>query len=365
MWLRWGTPTLQPTDGDAVSTRIGMTAVVVLAVVARLYVATVFPWNYDMGVWLRGWDLYRTHGELAMYREGEWFYGPVWFHILYLLGGVSPYGLHMTVSAFLTFVDVAIAALLWRWYGALVGTLFLLNPISICISGQHRQFDALAILIGMVGARFVNDRPRLGSCLLGVSLATKHILFLFPVWLFLRPDRSWRWRWTCLLVPYAVFVGILAPYWWGGTNIIARLSEYRSTANAPLWFMCDIGQLFTRYVSPFYMFCVALIACGAFFRRRATIEGFWIYTCCLVALSSALANQYLTIPVAALAVGWNRWAVLYVVSGTLLLLSSPQGLQLASLQTWLPAGGELAVPFYRTVVLALLLHLATREAHAA
>jgi hypothetical protein len=301
--------------------------------------------NFDMDCW-RSWaDLAARGGTIyldtAAHPSGApfqlaWIYGPVWFYLLHGLDLLPSFGvdpstsLSMKIAIFLTAVDVGIFAFLRHRYSALVATLFFLNPISIVITGFHRQFENLAILVALLSvASFRSDkgwRPRiLASLGLGVSLSVKHILFAFPLWLAFR-ERSWSARITVVAIPYALFLSGFAFYLPGGWDGIVRgVFLYRSLDNAPFWAMFAPHALFV--VAPkILLYLSALILVGVWCHEKAPLDGLLIYLVSMVVFSSAIANQYLAIPVVSAAVLWNWGYALYAVAGSVFLAVHPQEL---------------------------------------
>src|SRR5579859_6127536 len=121
-------------------------------------------------------------------------YGPVLFNLLYVLdvvAGRNPEVFRGLLVALLSLADAGIAWILWRKYGLRAGVLFFLNPVSIMITGYHNQFDNVAVLLGLCSVILYGEdfakRPggrQYGALgILGLSLMTKHLLFVFPLWL--------------------------------------------------------------------------------------------------------------------------------------------------------------------------------------
>lgn len=94
--------------------------------------------------------------------------------------------------------------------------------------------------------------------------------------------------------------------------------------------------------------------------RRSPLDVLLIYTICLVAFSSSMNNEYLTIPVAALAVQRTRWGLLYMAVASLYLATQYDGLKVAWLLRYLDMGsqdGPGVAVWHRLMVSLLILHL--------
>jgi hypothetical protein len=281
--------------------------------------------NFDM-------DSFKTvaaivcHGENVYAWTDRYNYGPVWFQILrvmHLLAGHDETIFRYLIAAFLSLVDVGIFLVLRRKFGNVAACLFFLNPISIIITGYHSQFDNLAVLLGLLAVVLVGDgfdepinRRRLsGLVVLGLSLATKHILFAFPFWLAVK-QRGFRQKLETLAIPIAIFCLGFVPYWYDGkSGIVRNVFLYRSLQNN-YFFNMFVPECFQLFLTPVEMWLALLTVFAFVFRRKPVMESLLLYTCVLVAASPAIANQYLAIPVPFVATCVNVFTVLYTCVGT-------------------------------------------------
>src|SRR5690606_5516152 len=139
----------------------------------------------------------------------------------------------------------------------------------------HGQFDNLALLFGLVGVELLeraesSDGWRywmLSSLMLGVSLATKHLLFLFPLWIALRTGLDWRRRLATFLLPFGLFSIAFVPYASAWKEIFSNVIAYRSVKNAPLWNVV-LPDAVLNAVPAAWFTVVVLMAFGWLFRRR-------------------------------------------------------------------------------------------------
>jgi hypothetical protein len=298
--------------------------VIVIGVAARLFVATRGH-NYDMDSWQVIADI-MDHGGNVYAETARYNYGPFWFNVLHVLNWLAGHNatvFRYLITGFLSLVDAGICFVLWRSFGKLAAALFFLNPVSIIITGYHTQFDNLALLLGLWAVTLFGDdferpvdrRKCFGLLLLGFSLMTKHILFVFPFWLAVK-QKGLLQKCTVLCLPVTCFVLGFAPYWAGGkSGIIWNVFFYSSTNTA---------HFYNFFVPAAVHFCfdsrmVWLLVLGLFafiYRRKPALESLLLYTCVLVATAPATTNQYLAIPVAFTAVFVNAFTMLYTAVAT-------------------------------------------------
>lgn len=315
--------------------------------------------NFDMDSWRIIADIMNQGGNVY-FETYRYKYGPIWFHILHALDALLPpslqtvQALHYKIAFFLTLVDVGIALILFRSLGLLVATLFFLNPISIIITGYHGQFDNVAVLLGLLAVLFLKDLANPKKCiaaliLLGLSLSVKHILFIFPLWLAFKQP-TWRAKCLTMFIPYGVFLIGFLPYWNGGqsmpvygndenglwgvvgqTGLVENVFLYQSFNNAPFW-RALLPNVIFDYLSPTLLFIGTLILLGYWWRKKGAHETLNLYLIAVVAFSSAIANQYLTIPTAGIATQWNWFYASYTAISTLQLAADWPGLHIGAIQ---------------------------------
>ncbi len=248
----------------------------------RLWVGTAGH-NFDFASFMSVLDKLDISGNV--YAENvRYNYGPAWFYLLQILQmftGLFPHpmvGMEYLLSGFLAFIDIGIYIILLRSFGLLAGIFFILNPVSIIITGYHRQFDNLAILLGMFAVLIYKDSFKLpldrrkigGLMVLGLSLMTKHVLFAFPLWLAVK-QRGWKEKLIVLLVPVGIFLIGFLPYGMGAADgVIDKVflyEPYSEFQNAPFWhwFVPNIIRFFT---TPTFIFITFLIIGAFVFRKK-------------------------------------------------------------------------------------------------
>ena len=329
------------------------TPLVIVVLLVGLLLRLVLPFrgfNYDIESWKIAADI-MAHGGNVYAETGRYNYGPIWFHILHLLDAIPGTGFgqffafRYKVAAFLTCVDVAIFVILLRRFNVLVAALFFLSPISIIITGLHSQMDNLAVLFGLIGILFLEKDKRadvffiFGLLFLALSLSTKHLLFFLPIWLAIKEER-WSRKLLIIGIPYAIFLGLFAPYWeLGQTGIINNVFLYRSFNNAPFWTVFA-PAIFLTVLPPVILFFTALFVLGLAWRKKPLLETYFLYLISVVVFSSAIANQYLAIPTAAIATQWNWAYALFTVFSTVYLAVDWAGLSIGMVQKALHWQGQ-------------------------
>lgn len=328
-----------------------------LAVAARGY-------NYDVDAFLVVADIVK-HGGNVYVETARYNYGPVWFAVISILDnaasaiqGDRALVFRYLLAGFLSLVDAGIFLVLWKKAGRVAACLFFLNPIAVIITGYHSQFDNLAVFLGLLAVLMLGDdfdkpldgKKAAGLIVLGVSLATKHLFFAFPLWLAVK-QRGLMNKAAMAGIPILVFLLGFLPYWREGRQgILDHVIFYKSLDNQYFyqWFAPGIIRNFAdaRWVWFFLLFIFAFV-----YRRRNAFDSLLAYTCVLVAASPSMANQYLAIPIPFISMNYNLFFLAYVVVGTWHLIIDGTGLHIARLRVFQPKSID------NYVVLVVLLSL--------
>ncbi|MCX6791928.1 MAG: hypothetical protein NT149_02730 [Candidatus Gottesmanbacteria bacterium] len=273
----------------------------------RLGMMFVSQANYDI-------QSYQIVGKLAS--EGKnvyemtsrYNYGPIWFLILGVVYKVSLLfqdqltAFRLCITIIISIVDVCIAFSLWKIYSKWIAILFILNPISIILTGTHGQFDNLAILVALWAAYLYqnagykwNDRNRIiGLILLGISVVIKHIFILLPFWWLLK-SKNWKSRLVLVAIPFGIFLVSFVPWIRAYHSIFTNVFLYRSEEDAVLYHMMLPYQL-QVYITKYVFFYIMIALCGIYARRLKILDSLLFYTLAFVVFSYAVANQYFAIP---------------------------------------------------------------------
>ena len=300
--------------------------------------------NYDF-------ESYQAVGEIAgklhnVYANtSRYNYAPLFFIIQGICFRLSRY---ITVDQALTYrfmlvgilvlTDLLIALFLYTEYSVKAALLFLFNPISIFITGFHNQFDNMALLSILLSSLFYNTDEKINKkdfgfvALFSISLCLKHIMFIFPIWILLRKELPFRKKIMYAVVPPAIFLMSFVPFVIGNKvafqGMLNNVFLYRSANNAPL-----LGEIYhILNLDPSYWFIVfaaIMILMGIGARRMRFSNSCLFYLLCLVCFSSAIANQYLAIPIAALCVMSSGVGLIsYSIIGIFYLAASKDGLNI-------------------------------------
>lgn len=309
------------------------------------FMVMAFGHNYDF-------DSYCIVGEISgnlrnVYAEtSRYNYGPVFFvfqGLLYRLSQIAGDNwmnlYRVLIVSLLVFADLGIAVFIAYRYSITKALLFFLNPVSIIISGYHNQFDNIAILFALLSILYFNDDPKWNRRDIGfvvfftLSLMTKHILFLVPVILLFTSRLSMKKKALYAFVPPMLFLLSFVPFVVGNPAAFQGMKDnvflYRSLNNSPL-----LHALYDRIGLPsgmsFFVYIACMISVAFAVRKQDYDAALFIYLIAMLTFSSAIANQYLAIPMAALFVlGSGGWKYIYIAVSTFFLLINGNGLHLS------------------------------------
>jgi len=257
----------------------------------------------------------------------------------------EPEAFRLGLAFLFAFVDIAIAVLLMR-RGFLAGAvLFLVAPIGIAISGQHGQFDNIAIALALAAAlafRRGGSETRIGASdllavmLLGLSLSTKHDFLVLPLW-FALMQGSWPRRAVYAVVPYTVFGLSLLPYWViNSAPVREYVLSYRSNPNAPAYYLLLPDEIVWGWVNRGFIaviFLLLLLVLGWYYRKLPAFEATLIYGITLVVFSPAIVDQYFAIPMPGIAAFLNLGFLAWMVFVSIYLFGEPEDFNLPIFNT--------------------------------
>lgn len=331
---------------------VGIVLVVMVAIAIRCFFSLQTD-NADIQAFYSFYQVLQNHGNLYV-DAPTYDYAPLWSYVLWAVGSVHSYlglksisSFHFLVCFVLSLVDVGIATLLVWAYGRRTGLLFLLNPLTILLTGVHSQFDNVAVFFGFAAYLILDrwktsalSRAWMAAFLLGVSLSFKHLLIFFPVWLFLGECR-WKKRegWVLLLVPYGLWIGsffLLAHDGNAWAGVLRNVFLYAPIApgwpEAPLMILQNwmgVHFAWTAYAFERFLLTTVLLAMGFWVSRRKNANGWMLYLSAWVGFSPVVSTQYLAIPLMVCA--WDHkekalWAFTFL--GLVVLCISPIHLDL-------------------------------------
>jgi len=325
-----------------------LVAAVVAGVVLRVGYMPKFGTNFDLISYTIVAEIVENGGNV--YAETDRYnYGPAWSRVVHSLATMALWfespGLAFIVLlvVLLTLVDLGIMGILAKRFGTLPALIFMLHPVTIIVTGYKRQFDNLAILLGLLALELMLDRKRdsslrlwLGLLLLGLSITTKHVLFAFPLWLAVKESGLSR-KLLTLTVPVTIFFLSFVPFWAEGrAGILANVFGYSPGTLQPFW-NALVPPLIAQGIPSAWGFFFALALFALVFRRRPMHESLLLYTLVLFIFSPEMANQYLAIPIGAVAVFMNPPFAAFSVAATLHLLKQLPNSVFPDLLSWVPA----------------------------
>lgn len=314
---------------------------------ARLWAQTK-PGNYDFHLWwligeaaLNGQDPYALH---------RYNYPPLWLGIVtafhWLTSDVITF--RLLLSLLLCAVDIGIALILARKGYLLAAIVFLLSPITIAISGQHQQVDGVATLAAFLAMALAGKsaRGRLSgldwgaAVLLGISLGFKPVYLILPIWFLFRPG-PWSRRLVYALVPYAIFgAALVVAFQLSSPSVVLHyVLGHGGANNSPMLWNLLPDQVVPGLLAHGFgkiAFIIPLIAVGWLFRKLPPLEMALAYSVSALLFSWAVANQYLAIPMAAVAVFLNIGFLAWLGLGSIYLGGATDVLNLPILRVIQP-----------------------------
>ena len=297
-------------------------------------------------------DSYCIVGEISgnfrnVYAETTRYnYAPIFFFIqglMYRISQVSPDNWHIIyrilIVAVLTLADLGITFFILKRYSTSKALLFFLNPVSIIITGYHNQFDNIAVLFALLSIPYFNYEEKFNKRDIGfiiffsLSLITKHILFLIPVFILFIGRLPLKKKIIYACVPPSLFLFSFIPFALSSeafNGILNNVFLYRSTNNSPL-----LAYLFDFIGIPLnsrIIFYFAFMIITAWVIRRLEYEKvILIYLIAMVTFTSAIVNQYLVIPMVALCVMNTKiWNKIYIIEVGVYLILQTDGLGMIS-----------------------------------
>lgn len=312
----------------------------------------------SLGIMLRYWVMTFNHtfdfesycivGDLVGHMQNvyanttRYNYGPIFFGVLGLLYKISffiqrnqEWTYRVLVVSVLTLADLGIAFFIADRKDIKHSLMFFLNPVSIIITGFHNQFDNIAILLALCSLYFYNEDDKfvkkdvLFILFMSLSLMTKHILFLIPVFILVKKDLPIKKKLLYAIVPPAVFLVSFIPFALSSreafNGILNNVFLYRSSNNAPLLHYFYELINFSKNLQ-LYVFVILMCITGFIVRKSEFDYCLMIYLISVVAFSSAIANQYLVIPLAALCMlELDMWNYIYSITMTVFLYFNEHG----------------------------------------
>lgn len=273
-------------------------------------------------------------------------YSPLFFYILGFLGKIGQFipaiPTKVIIHWFLSFIDIFTAFILIRLAGQRkiiiwkTVALFILNPVSIIISGYHGQFDNLAIfflLLAILLSETTKKSRRFMQnfliwLILTVGLTVKHTI-LFPAFSFLvhfsRKTYLAVFLFTASLL---VFLASFLPYYFSASAQISQnVFKYKSMEG-----LYGVSFILSKYcphclgTDTNYLirniFLLSGLTLAVFLRHRDAARSCLISFLFFLTFTTGIGGQYFVFPIALGALFPSIWFYLYSIVVTLFLLGN-------------------------------------------
>ncbi len=297
-----------------------------------------FGSNFDFTMWQINLDLFKQ-GK-SIYEFGNYTYSTPWIYTLYFLDSISspfiesisfikkiPGNFYrFKIIIFLSLIDIYIFYLLYKNYSLKIGLLFILNPISIILTGHHNAFDNYAILFGLLGIlnygelnKEINLKKLISIFLFGLSISIKHILLFFPLWWAFKEKKLIN-KLLVLTIPYLIFIITFAPFLPEDfLNIINKILYFGKSETGPFWKII-LPEIFDRYLNFHTLFSLLMIILGFCFVNKNLKQSFYLYLIAVIAFAPQMYTQYLFIPLIAVVIYCNLKTAIFTIIASLLFL---------------------------------------------
>ncbi|MBI2414599.1 hypothetical protein HYV31_01990 [candidate division WWE3 bacterium] len=360
----------------------------------------ILGYNNDMEIWK-----YVSEGMLEGFTKGRSVYtytqfynhGPIRSYVLYFVAMFlnkfslhDMFSFHVVIVSFLALADTITSLLLWKIYDWKIALIFLLNPVSLLITGYHSQISGTVVMFGLISwflylqaIKYYKGQNSsykklfyLSALILGFSTGIKHIFFFFPVYLFLlhRKQKLFSLKEMTLYIAivYFIFFGLFGieilrdsyhPAAITFRNIKMFVFDYRAGGLYGNSGFAQLLQLFLphQYILKLFSFLPILKDYTLFFVGGIITYGvltiskikdvkylFPLYLLAMFVFSPSIANQYLAVPLVAMAVFYKNLIPLIYFLVSYLHLAAVSGANIASLVRYQMSLSifNLKIPYY-------------------
>ena len=309
-----------------------------IGILFRVWISQ-FGSNMDFASWQANLDIYKE--GRSIWDDGMYSYGSPWIYTLYFLDSIKFPILETNsfvqsipgtfyrfkIVIFLSLIDIFIFFLLYKNYSLKVGLLYLLNPISIILTGHHNAFNNYAIsiaffamlLYGDLNNKSISKKKFISIILLGLSISIKHILFFLPIWLAFKEKKLVNKLAVCV-IPYIIFLISFTPFFAEDINqIIYKIFVYGRSETGPFWKVL-LADIFDRHLSFFTLYSILMMILGVLLVDKKNKDSFYLYLIASIVFAPQMYTQYLYIPLIASIIYLNWKYFIYIVLTSLLFL---------------------------------------------
>ena len=310
-----------------------------IGIILRVWISQ-FGSNFDFAMWQANLDIFKQ-GK-SIWQEGMYAYGSPWIYTLYILDLISiPFVennsfiqtipgtfYRFKIVIFLSLIDVSIFYLLYKNYSLKIGLLYLINPISIILTGHHNAFNNYAILFGFLAILYYGDvnskeltfKKIFSIFLFGLSISIKHILIFFPIWWAFKEKKLINKILILSISYFTFFIFLFIPFLSEDlSKIIYNILYLGRHETGPFWKMF-LPNIFDRYLNYFTLASLLIIILGFFLVNKNLKKSFYLYLIALVAFAPQMYTQYLFIPLIVVAIYWNFKLITFTIVTSFLFL---------------------------------------------
>ena len=308
-----------------------------IGIILRVWISQ-FGSNFDFAMWQINLEIFKE-GK-SIWHEGMYAYGSPWIYTLSILDSISLQFLEnnsfiqnipgtfyrFKIVIFLSLIDVSIFYLLYKNYSLKIGLLYLINPISIILTGHHNAFNNYAILFGFLAilnygdlnSKEISFKKIFSIFLFGLSISIKHILIFFPLWWAFK-EKKFINKILIISISYVTFIVLFFPFYEDFQKIIYNILYLGRHETGPFWKMF-LPEILGRYLNFFTLASLLLIFLGFFLVNKKLKDSFYLYLIATTAFAPQMYTQYLFIPLIAIAIYWNFKLTIFTIITTFLFL---------------------------------------------
>ncbi|MDC3207965.1 hypothetical protein OA967_01555 [Candidatus Pelagibacter sp.] len=308
-----------------------------IGIILRVWISQ-FGSNFDFAMWQINLEIFKE-GK-SIWHEGMYAYGSPWIYTLSILDSISLHFLENSsfiqnipgtfyrfkIVIFLSLIDVSIFYLLYKNYSLKIGLLYLINPISIILTGHHNAFNNYAILFGFLAilnygdlnSKEISFKKIFSIFLFGLSISIKHILIFFPLWWAFK-EKKFMNKILIISISYLTFIVLFFPFYEDFQKIIYNILYLGRHETGPFWKMF-LPEILNRYLNFFTLASLLLIFLGFFLVNKKLKDSFYLYLIATTAFAPQMYTQYLLIPLIAIAIYWNFKLTIFTIITTFLFL---------------------------------------------
>lgn len=286
---------------------------IIISIALRL-LASQCGYNFDLTSWKLVGDAI-TQGDNIYVVSNVYPYGPLLTYIFgglvliqNLLGQPSIQFLHLEIAILLSIFDLFVYRSLSKEFGRISSLFFILNPISILISGYHSQIEIVAIALGLwAWENLKNKKYWTAGLLFGLSISSKHVLIFFPLILLFVESITLQNRIKMFILSYFVFFLSIGLYSMGAYEFGHAVKDIFSYAGAfgengiivkILNFVLPnsvLEKIFTISIYK-YVFISSVLFISYLYIWVDFTKLFFVYLFLMFTFSSSIADQHMVLP---------------------------------------------------------------------